>query len=306
MDFLTLYHNNYEFKKQFQSILRYELMNIKKDFLKINICGAPRTRNRGFCRRQSSSGTFCSYHLNKKNDQLPDNMVYMEKYKKNTPTARLEIVNEEDNPYLYKNNIYDFFDKEKINNDNILITEKKLKTIIIKDLFFDNSPKSSIPRLICYYNDNISSSLPFTINPKKKKKKKKKNKKNKKRKRNNDIIDNIKQIKENYSKLLDLNKKIKIYIFKNSSLNELDKTLLNGFIDELTKRLNFNENTENEDIKMLSENIYIKLNKYLDLQIEKNNKRACLYIKSVFNLYNQIFDENFKEDYETDPIHLLC
>lgn len=300
LDFISIYNNNNIFKEQFKFILNYELSNILKNNFKI--CGHKRSRNRGICMRPCK-GIACNYHMNNTKIILPDDLVYVENYKKirkekKYPTIIIEDVSELDNSY--KNNIYDFLDREKINTSNNIINKKILNKIIIKDNFLNNNVNNNTPKLICYYdknNNNISSSaLSF-------KTKKKKNKKSKKKKYN--VMVDQKVEEKSYNELLDLNKKIKKYIYKNNNLNEIDKKLLKSFIDRITQKFNYNEKTKFYDLKKLSEDIYFNINKYLDLQIEKNGKDECLYIKSVFNLYNQIFNKEYEEDYYTDPIHFM-
>lgn len=249
---------------------------------------------------------------------LPDDLVHLKKYNK-YPTI-LENILVDENPVdnFCENNIYDVFDMKKINTENNIINKETLNKMIIKDIFFSNYEnvlelqKQNTPKLICYHNEynlfsSFSSSIPLYLYEseisikKKKKKKKKNNKKNKKRKTN--VIH--KEIEEEYNRLLDLNNKIKKFINKNYNLNEIDKMLLKEFIDRITNNFNFDQNTGIYELKKLSEDLYIKLNNYLNLQIEKNNRTELLYIKSVFNLYMQIFDEKFKEDYETDPVHFF-
>lgn len=293
MDFFTLYYKDYTFQKQFKDILNDEILKILKSNTKI--CGQKRTRNRGICMRQCS-GIACKYHLK---NILPDDVKHMKKCKK-YPTY-LETVSEY--YYEHKNDVFDFFDLKKINNSNNIINRETLNKTIIKDKFFSNLTKQNTPKLICYHNENnIYSSFISTLTINKKNKKKKKRKK---RKKKHNIMIRKNKLEEKYNELLSLNKKIKIYINNNHNLNDLDKRLLQEFIDRLTNNFEINENTEICDLKNLSENIHIKLIKYLNIQIKNNNKNNLSYIIGVFNLYMYIFDEKYKEDYDSDPIHYI-
>lgn len=298
MDFFMYYNNNSLFKKQFKEILNNEISLILKS--KTNICGAPRSRNRGICMRQCKD-IACIYHINNKKNILPSSLVDLENKKNNKKyPIFVETIPDEEDYYKYKNSIYDIFDIKKINISNNIINKEIFK-IVIRDVFFDNIQKSNTPKLICYYNEKkLFSSSPSSLPIKKIKKNK--NKKNKKKK-HNIIIQ--KEIEEGYKKLLDLNNKITIFIHKNNNLKELDKNLLISFINKITNNINYNETTNFDEIKKIPKDIYIKLNKYIDFQIDKNNKKQLFNVKGVFNLYQQIFDEKYKEDYDTDPIHFM-
>ena len=246
------YHN--ENMKSFKMELINEILSIFKDIKirslpskpdknKSHICGYNRSRNRGTCKRLCYD-IFCNYHIkyvNVKNNNKKGKKV-------------VEII-DNNNLYSHNLNIYNYFDKEKINNDNY-ISEKKINKIKIKDYSSCNLP-------ILFSDKNKSDTFITNI-----------------------LTSEIN--KARYNCLLEINEIVRLRI-KKCNINETYKVLLPKFIDKITNNLKFNEKTDSKEIDELVKNIYIKLNKYLDFQIKNNKKVELICVKSIFDIYKEIF-----------------